>query len=156
VDLRCDIRTGLPLETDSIDCIASIHVLQDLPYFDIAPALGELKRVLKPGGVLRVAVPDLDKALCAYLAGDSAYAAQQCCGAQAASGPQLALDAWLRRPFISAIRETRRVLRAARTEGMIAACCIEAARGLPWVLRNRCVAPAEVEAMCRQIEESGY
>lgn len=64
--------------------------------------------------------------------------------------------AWLRRPFISAIRETRRVLRAARTEGMIAACCIEAARGLPWVLRNRCVAPVEVEAMCRQIEESGY
>jgi predicted SAM-dependent methyltransferase len=92
VDLRCDIRTGLPLETDSTDCIASIHVLQDLPYFDIAPALGELKRVLKPGGVLRVAVPDLDKALCAYIAGGSAYAAPRRCGAQAASGPQLALD----------------------------------------------------------------
>jgi predicted SAM-dependent methyltransferase len=73
VDLRCDIRTGLPLETGSIDCIASIHMLQDLPYFDVVRALRELKRVLKPGGVLRVAVPDLDKALRAYLAGDSTY-----------------------------------------------------------------------------------
>jgi GT2 family glycosyltransferase len=60
--------------------------------------------------------------------------------------------AWLRRPFISAIRETLYVLRAARAEGMIAICCIEAARGLPWVLRNRRVVPAEVEAMRRQIK----
>jgi GT2 family glycosyltransferase len=59
---------------------------------------------------------------------------------------------WLRRPFISAIRETLYVLRAARTEGMISVCCIEAARGLPWVLRNRRVVPAEVEAMRRQIK----
>jgi GT2 family glycosyltransferase len=64
--------------------------------------------------------------------------------------------AWLRRPFISAIRETLHVLRAARTEGMLALCCIEAARGLRWVLHNRRVVPAEVEAMCRQTKESGY
>ena len=73
VDLRCDIRTGLPFDAGSIDCIASIHMLQDLPYEDLAPALGELRRVLKPGGVLRIAVPDLDKALQAYLAGDPTY-----------------------------------------------------------------------------------
>jgi GT2 family glycosyltransferase len=64
--------------------------------------------------------------------------------------------AWLRRPFVSAIRETLCVLRAARRQGMLAACCAEAARGLPWVLRNRRVVPAEVEAMRQQIEEGGY
>jgi GT2 family glycosyltransferase len=60
--------------------------------------------------------------------------------------------AWLRRPFISAIRETLYVLRAARTEGRISVCCIEAARGLPWVLRNRHIVPAKVEAMRRQVK----
>lgn len=73
VDLCADLRAGLPIAEASVDCIAAIHVLQDLAYFDIAPALAELRRVLKPGGVLRLALPDLDKALCAYLAGDSAY-----------------------------------------------------------------------------------
>jgi GT2 family glycosyltransferase len=59
--------------------------------------------------------------------------------------------AWLRRPLPSAIRETLRVLGAARTEGTLGACCVEAVRGLPWVLRNRRVVSAEIEAMCRQI-----
>lgn len=59
--------------------------------------------------------------------------------------------AWLRRPFLSAIRETLRVLGGARAEGALGACCVEAVRGLPWVLRNRRVVSAEIEAMCRQI-----
>lgn len=71
--VRGDLRARLPLEDASVDCIAAIHVLQDLPYPDIAPALAELRRVLKPGGVLRVAVPDLDRAVRAYVAGDRAY-----------------------------------------------------------------------------------
>jgi SAM-dependent methyltransferase len=73
VDLCRDVRDGLPLESDSIDCIAGIHVLQDLPYLDIDMALCEIYRVLKSGGVLRLGVPDLDKAIHAYLAGDAAY-----------------------------------------------------------------------------------
>ena len=60
--------------------------------------------------------------------------------------------AWLRRPFLSAIRETLRVLGAARTEGTLGTCCVEAVRGLPWVLRNRRVVSAEIEAMCQQID----
>jgi hypothetical protein len=35
--------------------------------------LAELLRVLKPGGALRIAVPDLDRAIRAYLGGDHAY-----------------------------------------------------------------------------------
>src|SRR5438105_1702168 len=71
--IRGDVLAGLPFRDASVDCIAAIHVLQDLAYPDIAPALAELRRVLKPRGVLRLAVPDLDRAIRAYLAGDEAY-----------------------------------------------------------------------------------
>jgi SAM-dependent methyltransferase len=68
-----DVRAGLPLADASVDCIAAIHLIQDLAYPDIAPALAEMRRVLRQGGVLRLAVPDLDRAIRAYLTGDSAY-----------------------------------------------------------------------------------
>ena len=46
----------------AIDYITSIHALPEIPYPDLVPALIELRRVLKPGGVLRLALPDLDRA----------------------------------------------------------------------------------------------
>ena len=73
VDVCCDIRSGLPLDSDSIDYIVSIHALPELPYPDLVPALGELRRVLKPGGVLRLGLPDLERAIRAYRRGDRAY-----------------------------------------------------------------------------------
>ena len=73
VDARVDLRGALPLAGDSVDCIAAIHVLQDLAWPDIRPVLEELHRVLKRGGVLRLALPDLDKAIDAYRAGDGGY-----------------------------------------------------------------------------------
>jgi predicted SAM-dependent methyltransferase len=73
IDLVGDIRSGLALESDSIDYVVGIHVLQDLPFPDIPAALAELKRVLKPRGLLRLGLPDLDLAIRAYLAGDHAY-----------------------------------------------------------------------------------
>ena len=73
VDLVGDIRSGLALESGSMEYIVAIHVLQDLSYQDIPVALAELKRVLVPGGWLRLGLPDLDKAIQAYVAGDHAY-----------------------------------------------------------------------------------
>src|SRR5262249_28916555 len=73
VDLACEIREGLPLASNHFDYVVGIHALQDLPYLDLLPALGELHRVLKPGGVLRLGLPDLDKALQAYLRKDAGY-----------------------------------------------------------------------------------
>lgn len=73
VDLCVDLRHGLPFAADSIDCIAAIHLLQDLAYPDLAPALREMHRVLRPGGVLRLGLPDLDKAIAAYRSGDARY-----------------------------------------------------------------------------------
>ena len=60
--VRADLRRGLPFAGASVDCIAALHVLQDLEWLCSAPALDELVRVLKPGGVPRLAVPDLDRA----------------------------------------------------------------------------------------------
>ncbi len=68
-----DLREGLPLGPDSLDYAVSIHGLQDLPVPDLVPALRELHRVLKPGGVLRLSVPDLDRAIRAYLDANHAY-----------------------------------------------------------------------------------
>ena len=73
IDITCDIREGLPVESDSIDYILSIHALPELPYPDLEPALVELRRVLRPGGVLRLSLPDLDQAVRAYLEGDAGY-----------------------------------------------------------------------------------
>lgn len=73
VDLSCDILEGLPLADDSIEYAVSIHALPELRYPDLVPALTELRRVLVPGGVLRLALPDLDRGIRAYLEQDHDY-----------------------------------------------------------------------------------
>lgn len=73
VDLHGDIRRGLSLADGSLDYAVSIHALQDLPWHDIVVALSELKRVIKPGGVLRLGLPDMDRAIAAYQRGDAGY-----------------------------------------------------------------------------------
>jgi predicted SAM-dependent methyltransferase len=73
IDISCDISDGLPLDTDSIDYVVSIHALQEVAYPDLVPALKELRRVLKPDGVLRLGLPDLDRTIQAYLKKDRSY-----------------------------------------------------------------------------------
>jgi predicted SAM-dependent methyltransferase len=73
VDLVCDIREELPLATGSVDYAVSIHSLPELAYTEIVPVLEELRRVLKPGATLRLALPDLRRGIDAYLAADEDY-----------------------------------------------------------------------------------
>src|SRR5205809_658336 len=70
VDVVADIRKGLPLESDSFGYIVSHHALIDLGIYEQVPALQELRRVLRPGGVLRLGLPDLDVLIAAYQRGD--------------------------------------------------------------------------------------
>ena len=73
IDISCDIRDGLPLDTGSMDYVVSIHALPEVPYPDQVPVLRELRRVLKPDGVLRLGLPDLDRTIQAYLREDRTY-----------------------------------------------------------------------------------
>jgi predicted SAM-dependent methyltransferase len=73
VHIARDIRYGLPLETGCIEYAASIHALPEIHYSDQVPTLRELRRVLEPGGVLRLVLPDLDKGIRAYLDEDHDY-----------------------------------------------------------------------------------
>jgi SAM-dependent methyltransferase len=73
VELCGDIRAGLPLAEDALDYAVAMHALQDVPYLDVVPVLQELRRVLRPGGVLRLGLPDLDRALRALAGGDRDY-----------------------------------------------------------------------------------
>jgi SAM-dependent methyltransferase len=73
IDLVADILEGLPLESNSIDYAVSIHALPEIAYPDLVPTLEELRRVLKAGGILRLELPDLDKAIQAYRNGDRDY-----------------------------------------------------------------------------------
>jgi predicted SAM-dependent methyltransferase len=66
VDLVADIREGLPIESGTIEYAVGVHALQELAYSELAPALAELYRVLRPGGTLRLVVPDLDASIRAY------------------------------------------------------------------------------------------
>lgn len=73
IDIPCDIRQGLPLDSDSMDYAVSIHALQEVTFPDLVPTLAELRRVVKPAGVLRLCLPDMLKGVEAYEKGDRSY-----------------------------------------------------------------------------------
>lgn len=67
----CDLRKGLPFEVDTVDYIYLGQVIEHLnPIHEIPPFLAECRRVLKPGGLVRISTPDLDLLLASYLNGD--------------------------------------------------------------------------------------
>lgn len=62
-----DLRTGLPFDDNEFDAVYHSHVLEHLTPVDASTMLRECLRVLKPKGVLRVVVPDLEGIARAYL-----------------------------------------------------------------------------------------
>lgn len=57
LDMVADLERRLPFRDDTFDEIFSSHVLEHVR--DLIPLLGELARICKPGGVLRIEVPHL-------------------------------------------------------------------------------------------------
>lgn len=49
------------IKTDSVDVIYNCHVLEHFKRRDVGRVLSEWQRVIKPGGTLRVSVPDFSK-----------------------------------------------------------------------------------------------
>ncbi len=58
-----NFRYGLPFEDNSVDYVYSSHLLEHLHRDDALQLLGEVHRILKPGGWVRICVPDLAHAL---------------------------------------------------------------------------------------------
>jgi predicted SAM-dependent methyltransferase len=73
-DLVMDLGWDLPFQDGSITYAYLAHVLEHFDYPIEALALvKELHRVLAPGGVLRVVVPDIRKCILAYAASDASF-----------------------------------------------------------------------------------
>lgn len=63
------IQDGLPWGTGFFDYVVSHHGLMMLTEDELVPALEELRRVTKPGGWLRLSVPDIPSAINAWRSG---------------------------------------------------------------------------------------
>ena len=64
---RVNILRGLPYSAESFDAVYSSHVLEHFPRETSLRLLLEMRRVLKPGGIVRVVVPDLEETCREYL-----------------------------------------------------------------------------------------
>jgi predicted SAM-dependent methyltransferase len=62
-----DLRKGVPFGDEQFDVVYHSHLLEHFPKGDAELFLKECRRVLKPGGLIRVAVPDLERAARVYL-----------------------------------------------------------------------------------------
>lgn len=65
--IQNDLIRGIPLPDASCDVVYHAAMLEHLPRSDAATFLAECYRVLKPGGIVRVGVPDLEKICQLYL-----------------------------------------------------------------------------------------
>lgn len=66
-DIQWDLRNGIPFPTETISKIYSSHFLEHLTYKDGQTFLDECMRVLVPGGVFSVCVPNAGIYIKAYL-----------------------------------------------------------------------------------------
>jgi SAM-dependent methyltransferase len=65
--LAHDLRLGIPFPDGHFDAVYHAHLLEHLAPAEAARLLAECRRVLRPGGVLRVVVPDLEAIARLYL-----------------------------------------------------------------------------------------
>jgi SAM-dependent methyltransferase len=66
--MKHDLRTGIPFDTGSVDAVYHSHVFEHIDRDAIPGFLAEVRRVLRPGGVHRIVVPDLEQNIRDYLA----------------------------------------------------------------------------------------
>lgn len=73
VDLLLDLRRPLPFSDATVSYCYSEHVLEHLRPEEGLRHLRDVLRVLRPGGVYRIVVPDAVRFFERYLAGDEAF-----------------------------------------------------------------------------------
>lgn len=65
--VECDFLNGIPLEAGTASVVYSAAVLEHVPRPAVTQFLGECRRILMPGGVIRFAVPDFERQARLYL-----------------------------------------------------------------------------------------
>ena len=76
--LSLNVLWGLPFEDGSVRFAYLSHLLEHLFYpRDVSFVLGDLRRVLAPGGVVRIVVPDIAQAIEAYSHDDDSFFASR-------------------------------------------------------------------------------
>jgi predicted SAM-dependent methyltransferase len=65
-DLIIFLQRRLPFKSGYLDRIYSEHVLEHVPYRSAVYFLSEARRTLRTGGVIRIAMPDLDDLIDGY------------------------------------------------------------------------------------------
>lgn len=61
-----DARMPFPISDASFDCVFSEHVIEHLEFDEAAQMLREAQRILRPGGRIRIATPDLQQIIALY------------------------------------------------------------------------------------------
>jgi len=62
-----DLRRGIPLANESFDVVYHSHILEHFQKYRAQAFMQDCYRVLKPGAIIRVAVPDLERIATLYL-----------------------------------------------------------------------------------------
>jgi predicted SAM-dependent methyltransferase len=72
--LSMNVLWGLPFKDGSAQYVFLSHMLEHL-FFprDVRALLAEVRRVLAPGGVVRIVVPDIEQCIAAYVTHDRAF-----------------------------------------------------------------------------------
>lgn len=76
--LAMNVLWGLPFPDRSVSRVFVSHLLEHL-FFprDVRLLLGDLKRVMAPGGIVRIVVPDIKQCIAAYAANDRCFFASR-------------------------------------------------------------------------------
>lgn len=64
---QANLLDRLPLADDAAEVVYSSHFLEHIPREDVPQFLEECRRILKPGGTIRLVTPDLENICRAYL-----------------------------------------------------------------------------------------
>ncbi len=63
----------IELPDGSCDVVFSSHVFEHIPHVKLPSVIAEINRVLKPGGIFRILVPDLERIARAYVESDEEF-----------------------------------------------------------------------------------
>lgn len=71
--LNHDLRLGIPAGDNSLDLVYHSHMLEHLSYIEGIKFIQECYRVLRPGALMRVLVPDLELWINAYVSNNNFF-----------------------------------------------------------------------------------